>query len=102
MVRVEKVKAPEQYLSEVLKIVPKKYIARTYGLKESECGENLLETLAVKSGRLLKGGEADESSVARKIIEDFIRGKLPWFWSLLKMKRSVQVRIRKLGIKEES
>lgn len=39
----------------------------------------MLETLAVKSGRLLKGGEADESSVARKIIEDFIRGKLPWF-----------------------
>ena len=35
--------------------------------------------LARKQGRLLKGGEPDESGVAKQILNDFNRGKIPWF-----------------------
>ena len=35
--------------------------------------------LARKGGRLLKGGEADMGGVAKMVLNDFMRGKLPWF-----------------------
>ena len=38
--------------------------------------------LARKGGRLLKGGEADLDGVAKMVINDFLRGKLPWFTDL--------------------
>ena len=40
---------------------------------------NFLEMLARKGGRLLKGGEADMDGVAKMILNDFLRGKIPWF-----------------------
>lgn len=38
-----------------------------------------LEVLARKGGRLLKGGEADMDGVAKMVVNDFLRGKIPWF-----------------------
>lgn len=38
-----------------------------------------LELLARKGGRLLKGGEADMDGVAKMVLNDFLRGKIPWF-----------------------
>ncbi|KAI7222378.1 nuclear/nucleolar GTP-binding protein [Hortaea werneckii] len=38
-----------------------------------------LELLARKGGRLLKGGEADVDGVAKMVLNDFLRGKIPWF-----------------------
>lgn len=38
-----------------------------------------LEALARKGGRLLKGGEADLDGVAKMVLNDFLRGKIPWF-----------------------
>jgi nuclear GTP-binding protein len=35
--------------------------------------------LSRKTGRLLKGGEPDVNSVAKVILNDFQRGKLPYF-----------------------
>ncbi|CAI6336025.1 unnamed protein product [Periconia digitata] len=35
--------------------------------------------LCRKQGRLLKGGEADLDAVARIVLNDWIRGKIPWF-----------------------
>lgn len=35
--------------------------------------------LAIKLGRLLPGNKPDKRSVARKLVEDFVRGKLPHF-----------------------
>ena len=35
--------------------------------------------LARKSGRLLKGGEADLDAVAKTVLNDFLRGRIPWF-----------------------
>ena len=38
-----------------------------------------LEALSRKGGRLLKGGEADLDGVAKMVLNDFLRGKIPWF-----------------------
>jgi len=38
-----------------------------------------LELLARKGGRLLHGGEPDVDGVAKMVLNDFLRGKIPWF-----------------------
>ncbi|KKY35323.1 putative nucleolar gtp-binding protein 2 [Diaporthe ampelina] len=37
------------------------------------------ELLARKGGRLLKGGEPDVNGVAKMVLNDFMRGRIPWF-----------------------
>jgi nuclear GTP-binding protein len=79
VVRVEIVKNPSQYVAAMLERCQTKHLERTYGIKDWENEEDFLELLARKSGRLLKGGEADIDSVARTVLTDFLRGKVPWF-----------------------
>ena len=79
VVRVENVPNPGQYIDAVLKRCKPHHIERTYGVRASGPATDLLDALAKKGGRLLKGGEADADGVARMILNDFLRGKLPWF-----------------------
>ncbi len=39
----------------------------------------MLSAIAKKAGKLLKGGEPDQESVAKMILNDWIRGKIPYF-----------------------
>lgn len=79
-VRVENVEYPAQYIPTVLKRVQPKYLQRTYELKEPVSDAvTFLEILCRKGGRLLKGGEADIEGAAKMVLNDWIRGKLPWF-----------------------
>ena len=79
-VRVENVEYPAQYIPAVLKRVQPKYLQRTYELKEPATDSvTFLEILCRKSGRLLKGGEPDIDGAAKMVLNDWIRGKLPWF-----------------------
>jgi nuclear GTP-binding protein len=41
--------------------------------------EDFLTKIALMSGRLLKGGEPDLSTVAKMVLNDFQRGKLPFY-----------------------
>lgn len=52
---------------------------RLYEVKNYETHIEFLELLARKAGRLLKGGEPDVDAVAKMVLNDFVRGKLPWF-----------------------
>ena len=79
VVRVENVENPEQYIAAVLKKTKPQHIERTYGVKEFSTPTEFLEILARKGGRLLKGGEADVDGVAKMVLNDFLRGKIPWF-----------------------
>ncbi|CAL1532729.1 unnamed protein product [Lymnaea stagnalis] len=79
VVRVEKVNQPEDYIHAVLERVKKEYVQKTYGITDWETPEDFLEQVAKKSGRLLKGGEADLSTVAKNILNDYQRGKIPYF-----------------------
>jgi len=49
------------------------------GIFKYENHVDFLEQLARKSGRLLKGGEPDIASVAKMVLNDWQRGKLPYF-----------------------
>jgi nuclear GTP-binding protein len=82
VVRVENVENPAQYIQAVLKRTQTKHIERTYDIKASEYNNDPIEFLSIlarKGGRLLKGGEADVDGVAKMVLNDFLRGKIPWF-----------------------
>ena len=82
VVRVENVEHPAQYIAAVLRRTQPKHIERTYDIKHSEYNDDPIEFLSIiarKGGRLLKGGEADVDGVAKMILNDFLRGKIPWF-----------------------
>lgn len=81
VVRVENVENPEQYIAAVLTKVKPRHIERTYDVKGFDTPTQFLELLARKGGRLLKGGEADVDGVAKMVLNDFLRGKIPWFTS---------------------
>ena len=77
--RTENVKNPAQYVGVALERCQRRHVERTYDVRDWADAEEFLERLARKSGRLLKGGEADVDAVARMVLNDFLRGRLPWF-----------------------
>ncbi|EGX54161.1 hypothetical protein AOL_s00004g194 [Orbilia oligospora ATCC 24927] len=79
VVRAEKVENPAQYISALLEKCKQHHVERTYDIKGWKDPNQFLELLARKGGRLLKGGEPDYDGVAIMVINDFLRGKLPWF-----------------------
>lgn len=79
VVRVENVHNPEQYVAAALKKCKRHHVERTYDVKDWTNHTEFLEALSRKGGRLLKGGEADMDGVAKMVLNDFLRGKIPWF-----------------------
>jgi nuclear GTP-binding protein len=82
VVRVENVENPAQYIQAVLRRTQTKHIERTYDIKSSDYNDDPIEFLTIlasKGGRLLRGGEADVDGVAKMVLNDFLRGKIPWF-----------------------
>lgn len=79
VVRVEKVDSPEQYIPALLQRVKRRHMEKTYELTNWTNATELLELLARRGGRLLKGGEPDLDGVAKMMLNDFMRGKIPWF-----------------------
>lgn len=82
VVRVEKTEHPEQYVAAALGKCKKQHVLRTYELQDYKDHVDFLEQLARKGGRLLKGGEADLDGVAKMVLTDFLRGKVPWYTPL--------------------
>lgn len=79
VVRVEHVSNPEQYIPGILKRCKRQHLERTYEISGWKDSVDFIEMIARKQGRLLKGGEPDESGVSKQILNDFNRGKIPWF-----------------------
>ncbi|OTB17572.1 hypothetical protein K445DRAFT_56949 [Daldinia sp. EC12] len=79
VVRVEMVENPEQYIPALMAKVKQHHMERTYEVKGWNDHIHFLELLARKAGRLLKAGEPDVDGVAKMVITDFMRGKIPWF-----------------------
>ncbi|KAI5201346.1 nuclear/nucleolar GTP-binding protein [Aureobasidium subglaciale] len=79
VVRIENVENPEQYVAAALKKCKRHHVERTYDVRDWETPGEFLELLARKGGKLLKGGEADMDGVAKMVLNDFLRGKIPWF-----------------------
>lgn len=79
VVRVELVTNPEDYIEAVLERVRREYLVKTYLVDNWSTPTEFLEKLAVRSGKLLKKGEPDISIVARMVLNDWQRGKLPFY-----------------------
>lgn len=79
VVRVENIASTEEHIPTVLARVKREYIVRTYGIDTWDDAIDFLEKLAVKSGKLLKGGEADITTVAKMVLNDWVRGKIPFY-----------------------
>ncbi|KAI4490714.1 hypothetical protein M0804_003658 [Polistes exclamans] len=79
VVRVELVQNPEDYVSSVLERVKAEYLRKTYKIEGWTDHIDFLEKLARKSGKLLKKGEPDITITARMVLNDWQRGKLPFY-----------------------
>ena len=82
VVRVEMVEQPSDYIPAVMSRVKKEYMARTYRLPKPwdwTTTSDFLERVARQSGKLLKGGEPDLNTVGKMILNDWQRGKIPFF-----------------------
>jgi hypothetical protein len=90
VVRAEKLHSPELFVQAILDRVKPEHLAAHYGLSSASPAlsgmgswaaraDEFLELLCNKSGRLLKGGEPDVAAAAVNVINDFQRGRLPYF-----------------------
>jgi nuclear GTP-binding protein len=86
VVRAERLENPEDYIDAIQSKVRREHIAAQYNIPKDgdqtwHNSTELLEMIAKKSGRLLKGGEPCIRSAAITLINDFQRGRLPHYVS---------------------
>lgn len=79
VVRAERIPDPEVYIDEILKKTQHKHIYDVYGIMEWVDYEDFINQVAVRTGKLLKGGEPDINNVSKSIIMDWQRGNIPYF-----------------------
>jgi nuclear GTP-binding protein len=80
VVRIENVKNPEDHIAAILERVDPVHLSNAYnGLEGWSDAEDFLSKLAKQTGKLLKGGEPDISSAAKIVLNDWLRGKIPFF-----------------------
>ncbi|EUD65902.1 hypothetical protein C922_03626 [Plasmodium inui San Antonio 1] len=80
--RLEKITNPHFYIDDVFKMVEREHLLRIYKLPADlhfDNSEEFLEILARKMGKLLKGGQPDITSVSKIILNDWIKGKIPYY-----------------------
>ncbi|KAI1894856.1 hypothetical protein AGOR_G00120060 [Albula goreensis] len=79
VVQVEKIKNPEEHIGAVLERAKAEYIRKTYRVPSWSSAEDFLEKLAFRTGKLLKGGEPDLPTVSKMVLNDWQRGRIPFF-----------------------
>uniref|UniRef100_A0A8D2I2W3 Nucleolar GTP-binding protein 2 n=1 Tax=Urocitellus parryii TaxID=9999 RepID=A0A8D2I2W3_UROPR len=79
VVQVEKIKTPEDHIGAVLERAKPEYISKTYKIDSWENAEDFLGKLAFRTGKLLKGGEPDLRTVGKMVLNDWQRGRIPFF-----------------------
>ncbi|XP_044064385.1 nucleolar GTP-binding protein 2 [Siniperca chuatsi] len=79
VVQVEKIRNPEEHIGAVLERAKPEYIQKTYRIPTWNSAEDFLEKLAFRTGKLLKGGEPDLSTVSKMVLNDWQRGRIPFF-----------------------
>ncbi|CAO1628446.1 unnamed protein product [Sympodiomycopsis kandeliae] len=81
VVRVENLETPAEHIPALLSRVKEEYLRKTYNLKSWKDSVDFLTQLAKRYGKLLKGGEADQETIAKMVLNDWIRGKIPFYVS---------------------
>jgi len=88
VVRAEKLPDPTEFVPPILEKVKHTYLRSQYGISEWTDAVDFMTQLASKQGRLLKEGEPDLHTVAVNVINDWQRGKLPFFHCTSKSRRN--------------
>lgn len=82
VVRPERISAPEEHIGALLERVKREAVIARYGLDRNTTwgdAEEFLALLAMRLGKLKKGGEPDTSTTARIMLYDLQRGRLPYY-----------------------
>jgi len=79
LVRVEYLTNPVDYIEEVLRKCRSSYLSVTYKVAAWETATDFLKAIGRRMGRLARGGEPDLNAVAKQVLTDFQRGKIPYF-----------------------
>ena len=87
VVRIEALATPSEHIPALMERVKPIYLSRTYDIPLPDPddpsrgwdAETFLDKLARMKGRLLKGGEPDLDSVAKIVLSDWVRGRIPFF-----------------------
>lgn len=79
VVRVENIPTPDDCIPVILDRVRREYMQRTYEVREWKDPTDFMEQIARRTGKLLKGGEPDLHNVSVMILNDWLRGKIPFF-----------------------
>ncbi|KAI5061458.1 hypothetical protein GOP47_0023963 [Adiantum capillus-veneris] len=79
VVRVENLEDATEHIREVLSRVKREYLTRAYKVKHWTDDEDFLTQLCKLTGKLLKGGEPDVATAAKMVLQDWQRGKIPFF-----------------------
>ena len=85
--RIEALPTPSEHIPALMERVKPIYLFRTYGVplpNKDDPTQNwepevFLDKLARMKGRLLKHGEPDLDSVAKIMLSDWVRGRIPFF-----------------------
>ncbi|KAK4055674.1 GTPase required for pre-60S ribosomal subunit nuclear export and maturation [Microbotryomycetes sp. JL201] len=94
-VRVEHLSSPAEHIPYLLSRVRPEYLTRTYGVKDWSDAEHFLGMVATKMGKLHRGGEPDLRTIATMVLNDWIRGKIPFFVPPPEVERTDDVKAKK-------
>ena len=79
VVRIERLEDATEHIEAVLDRVKPKHIAQAYQIPQWSSDGDFLDQLARRMGKMLKGGEPDVNCVAKMVLQDWQRGKIPYF-----------------------
>jgi len=71
VVRAEKLEAPDEFMPAVFERVKPAHITAVYGVRSWTDTGDFLAQVAVRQGRVLKGGEPDVNTIARNVLFDW-------------------------------
>ncbi|MQL99622.1 hypothetical protein Taro_032347 [Colocasia esculenta] len=81
VVRVTNLEDASEHIGEVLRRVKKEHLHRAYKIQDWVDDTDFLVQLCKSTGKLLKGGEPDLTTAAKMILQDWQRGRIPFFVS---------------------
>jgi nuclear GTP-binding protein len=76
VVRAEKLEHPDLHIHTILERTDTTNLIETYGIQKWKDAEDFLEQLGRKTGKLMKGGDANLNAVAKQVIVDWQRGRI--------------------------
>ncbi len=81
VVRSERLTDADFYIQEMYKRVSKETFSKVYGVKDFNDCDELIDKIARKFGRVMKGNQPDIQETSKMILNDWQRGLIPR-WTL--------------------